>query len=158
MLQGASTGPVFFHQSVNFFLHYGENKIMKNRTRKYALVLHLSEDEKRILECKLKLSDMRSKSDFIRMLIVNGFVYTIDYQYLRKYNYQLSMIGRNINQIAHKVNTTGSVYKEDMAAIQIELKELWKTQKAMLARQPIRDEKRDIKNALERYSLNHFPS
>ena len=131
---------------------------MKNRTRKYALVLHLSEDEKRILECKLKLSDMRSKSYFIRMLIVNGFVYTIDYQYLRKYNYQLSMIGRNINQIAHKVNTTGSVYKEDMDAIQLELKELWKTQKAMLARQPIRDEKRDIKNALERYSLNHFPS
>ena len=121
---------------------------MKNRTRKYALVLHLSEDEKRILECKLKLSDMRSKSDFI----------PIDYQYLRKYNNQLSMIGRNINQIAHKVNTTGSVYKEDMDAIQIELKELWKTQKAMLARQPIRDEKRDIKNALERYSLNHFPS
>ena len=93
---------------------------MKNRTRKYALVLHLSEDEKRILECKLKLSDMRSKSDFIRMLIVNVFVYTIDYQYLRKYNYQLSMIGRNINQIAHKVNTTGSVYKEDMDAIQLD--------------------------------------
>jgi hypothetical protein len=47
----------------------------KNRSRKYGIVIHLSEDEKYILDEKTKCSNMASRADFIRHLIIYGYVY-----------------------------------------------------------------------------------
>ena len=109
---------------------------MPNRIRKHAMVLRLSDDEYRILDGKTKLSRMRSKSAFIRQLIVEGFVYDVDYSYLRDYNYQLGKIGNNINQIAHRINETESIYKADIDEVKNQMDELWKVQKYMLSKQP----------------------
>ena len=79
---------------------------------------------------------MRSKSAFIRQLIVEGFVYDVDYSYLRDYNYQLGKIGNNINQIAHRINETESIYKADIDEVKNQMDELWKVQKNMLSKQP----------------------
>ena len=109
---------------------------MPNRIRKHEMVLRLSDDEYRILDGKTKLSRMRSKSAFIRQLIVEGFVYDVDYSYLRDYNYQLGKIGNNINQIAHRINETESIYKADIDEVKNQMNELWKVQKNMLSKQP----------------------
>ena len=109
---------------------------MPNRIRKHEMVLRLSDDEYRILDGKTKLSRMRSKSAFIRQLIVEGFVYDVDYSYLRDYNYQLGKIGNNINQIAHRINETESIYKADIDEVKNQMDELWKVQKNMLSKQP----------------------
>ncbi len=109
---------------------------MKNRSRKHAFLLYLSDDEKRILEGKFKLSGMRSRAAFIRQLIVEGFVYDVDYSYLREYNVGLGRIGTNINQIAHRINETRSIYQTDIDEIKKEMKKLWRLQESMLSRQP----------------------
>ena len=57
---------------------------MANRTRTNQIGFFLSDDEKKILDEKFKLSGMKSKSAFLRKMILYGFVYDVDYSYLRK--------------------------------------------------------------------------
>ena len=109
---------------------------MANRERKNELKIYLSDDEQYILEQKVKISGMKSKSTFLRHLILYGFVYDIDYSYLRDYNAALGKIGCNLNQIAKRMNATGNVYKSDVEEVKKLMKQVWDTQKAMLAKQP----------------------
>ena len=59
---------------------------MANRERKNELKIYLSDDEQYILEQKVKISGMKSKSAFLRRQILYGFVYDLDYSDLREYN------------------------------------------------------------------------
>ncbi len=67
-------------------------------------------------------------------MIVAGFVYDVDYSYLKKYNYLLGKIGVKLNQIAKRINETKSIYLADMDEIKEEMEKFWKVQKAMLER------------------------
>ena len=109
----------------------------KNRSRKYGIVIHLSEDEKYILDEKTKCSNMTSRAAFIRHLILYGYVYDIDYSELQEYNAALARIGNNLNQIAKRMNATGNVYKADVNEIKELMQKIWHTQKSMLSRQPL---------------------
>lgn len=109
----------------------------QNRSRKYGIVIHLSEDEKYILDEKTKCSNMTSRAAFIRHLILYGYVYDIDYSELQEYNAALARIGNNLNQIAKRMNATGSVYKADVDEVKELMQKVWHTQKSMLSRQPL---------------------
>ena len=85
----------------------------------------------------MELSKRKSASDYIRTLILFGFVYDVDYSYLRQYNETLGKISGNLNQIAKRINSTGNVYEEDMAEVKAIMEHVWKTQKAMLKKQPL---------------------
>ena len=109
----------------------------KNRSRKYWIVIHLSEDEKYILDEKTKCSNMTSRAAFIRHLILYGYVYDIDYSELQEYNAALARIGNNLNQIAKRMNATGNVYQADVNEVKELMQKIWHTQKSMLSRQPL---------------------
>ena len=109
----------------------------KNRSRKYGIVIHLSEDEKYILDEKTKCSNMTSRAAFIRHLILYGYVYDIDYSELQECNAALARIGNNLNQIAKRMNATGNVYKADVNEVKELMQKVWHTQKSMLSRQPL---------------------
>lgn len=72
-----------------------------NRTRK-KLKIYLSDNEKYILDRKVELSKRKSAADYIRTLILFGFV-----------------------------------YEEDIAEVKTIMDQVWKTQKAMLKKQPL---------------------
>lgn len=109
---------------------------MPNRERKNELKIYLSDDEQYILEQKVKASGMKSKSAFLRCLILYGFVYDLDYSELREYNSALGKIGNNLNQIAKRMNATGNVYAADVKEVKELMKKVWDTQKSMLSKQP----------------------
>lgn len=113
---------------------------MYKRTRKNPLLIYLSDDEKRILDEKVKISNAGNRSEFIRQLIVYGFVYYVDYRYLRKYNYQLGKIGTNINQVAKRINETRSIHQADIDDLQKEMEKIWQLQKSMLSEQPYKEQ------------------
>ena len=46
-------------------------------------------------------------------------------------------ISGNLNQIAKRINSTGNVYEEDMVEVKAIMDQVWKTQKAMLKKQPL---------------------
>ena len=111
--------------------------IMSNRNRKKAILLYLSDDEQYIFEEKFKASGLASRSAFLRNLIIYGFVYDVDYSALTEYNQQLGKIGTNINQIAHKVNSTGSIYQNEVKEMKEMMDKIWHIQKSMLLKQQL---------------------
>ena len=52
---------------------------MPKRERKIPIQIYLSEDEDYILTQKQKVSGMKSKSAFLRHLILYGYVYEVTY-------------------------------------------------------------------------------
>lgn len=88
------------------------------------------------IDQKWKASGMKSKSAFIRHLILYGYVYDVNYEHLREYNTTLARIGNNLNQIAKRMNATGNVYKADVNEVKELMKQVWQSQKSMLSRQP----------------------
>ena len=86
---------------------------MANRTRTHRNEFHLNDDEQYILDEKFRLSKMKSKSAFLRKLVLYGFVYDVDYSHIREMNALLGNIGSNLNQIAKRVNSTNTIYKKD---------------------------------------------
>ena len=97
----------------------------------------LHDNEQFILESKFKESKMKSKSAFLRKLILFGFVYNVDYTYLRNYNTELGRISNCLNQIAKRINSTNNIYKEDMVEVKELMNEIWHIQKSMLSKQPL---------------------
>jgi len=110
---------------------------LAKRTRNNRNEFHLNDDEQYILDEKFKLSGMKSKSAFLRKLILYGYVYDVDYSYLRNYNTELGRISSSLNQIAKRINSTNHVYQEDMDEVKELMNEVWRTQKSMLLKQPL---------------------
>ena len=104
---------------------------MANRIRTNRNEFHLDDKEQYILDEKFKLSGMKSKSAFLRKLILYGYVYDVDYSFLREYNTELGRISSSLNQIAKRINSTNHVYQEDMDEVKELMKQVWHTQKSM---------------------------
>ena len=111
--------------------------LLSNRIRKNPIQFYLSDDEQYILDEKFRLSEMKSKSAFLRKLILYGYVYEVDYSYLRNYNTELGRISSNLNQIAKRINSTEHIYQEDMKELKELMNQVWHTQKSMLSKQPL---------------------
>ena len=110
---------------------------MANRKRTNPVQFYLDDEEQYILDEKFRVSGMKSKSAFLRKLILYGYVYDVDYSYLRNYNTELGRISSNLNQIAKRVNSTGNIYQEDIDEVKELMNEVWRTQKSMLSKQPL---------------------
>ena len=110
---------------------------MANRERTNSVQFYLNDDEEYILNEKFKLSGMKSNSAFLRQLILYGYVYDVDYSYLRNYNTELGRISSSLNQIAKRINCTEHLYKEDMDEVKELMNQVWHTQKSMLSNQPL---------------------
>ena len=100
---------------------------MAKRNRTNPVQFYLSDDEQYILNTKFKASGMKSMSAFLRKLILYGYVYDVDYSYLRNYNTELGRISSNLNQIAKRVNSTGNIYQEDINEVKELMNEVWQS-------------------------------
>ncbi|MCR5129373.1 MAG: MobC family plasmid mobilization relaxosome protein [Lachnospiraceae bacterium] len=110
---------------------------MAQRTRRNELKIYLNDEEKMLLDEKVRNSEMISTTAFIRHLIKYGFVYSVDYEILRDMVEQLRGMAVNINQIAHKVNGTDTVYRSDIEKLQKEMDKVWHIVKSTLSEQPL---------------------
>ncbi len=109
---------------------------MENRERKKGFLLYLSDEEMEILKEKCRLANLKSKSEYLRRLITEGYILEVDFAELTRYNFLLSNISTNINQIAHRCNETRSVFQSDIDSLKEEMKKLWQLQRSMLSSLP----------------------
>ena len=109
----------------------------KERERKIPIQVYLSENEKYVLDEKIKASKMRNISEYIRHVILYNYTYECDYNELREYNRQLSAIGRNLNMIRTRIMKTGNVYEEDMKEIKELMDKVWHTHESTLSKVPL---------------------
>ena len=71
---------------------------------------------------------------YLRKVAIDGKIEINDYSWVRELNYNLNKIGVNINQIAKRVNETGSVYKSDMNDICNKMNEIRDVQNMILSK------------------------
>ena len=107
------------------------------RDRTNELKVFLSDNEKYVLDEKIKESKMRNISENIRHLILYGYVYDIDYNGLKEYNYQIAALGRTINMIRERIMKTGNAYEEDLNEIKELMDKIWHTHESMLSKVPL---------------------
>jgi len=93
-----------------------KEKREKNIRNRY-MQIRLTEEEYNEIERKFKNSGMRSRSDFIRAMIFEGYLVKINENELKAIRRLVSIISANVNQIAIRMNTTGNLYAADIIEI-----------------------------------------
>ena len=106
---------------------------MANRKRNIQMKFYVTEEEKRLIDEKMTQLPIRRYGAYLRKMAINGYIIYTDTADIKAFTKELSAIGRNINQIAKRVNTGGGAYKADMREIQERLDEIWQLQRRILS-------------------------
>ncbi len=80
---------------------------------------------------------MRSMSSTLRQMIISGYIYDVDYRYIREYNMQLSKIGNNLNQIAHHINSSDQITPDDFREVKNIMEQVLELQQKFMQKQPL---------------------
>ena len=97
---------------------------MANRKRNIQMKFYVTEEEKRLIDGKMAQLPTRRYGAYLRKMAIDGYIIQLDTTDIKQMNAALSAIGRNINQIAKRVNAGGGAYKADMREIQERLDEI----------------------------------
>lgn len=109
---------------------------MANRKRNIQVKFYVTAEEKELIEQKMAQLQTKRIGAYLRKMAIDGYIIQVDTRDIKEMNKLLSAIGRNINQIAKRVNAGGSVYKEDIQEILERLDEIWLLQRRILSNQP----------------------
>lgn len=94
--------------------------------------IRFNQEELEIINKKMAQLDIDSHSQYIREMAMYGFMVIRDStqldQLLEEYSllrYELKSIGININQIARRLNSSKSVYKDDVEEIKNNIEKIY---------------------------------
>ena len=93
---------------------------MANRKRNIQMKFWVTEEEKRLIEEKMA---------------IDGYIIQVDTTDIKEMTRALSAIGRNINQIAKRLNAGGPAYQADMEEIRERMEQIWQLQRRILLSQ-----------------------
>ena len=138
---------------------------MEKRKRNIQIKFRVTEEEKQLIEQKMAQLPTRQIGAYLRKMAIDGLIIYTDTTNIKEMNKELhsicfniiiqlfckraavgikqkhniffiSFIGVNINQIAKRVNETGSIYEEDIKEIQERLNKIWQLQRTILLTLP----------------------
>lgn len=92
------------------------------------------------MDCKFKEPKLKSKREYIRQLIIYGFVYYADFSELQTFHRRLSIIGNNLNQIACHANAAGGVTRDEMDEVKQLMEQVWQTKLSALKKVKLWDD------------------
>ena len=96
---------------------------------------YVTEDEKRLIDEKMSQLPTRRYGAYLRKMAIDGYIIYTDTADIKAFTKELSAIGRNINQIAKRINAGGPAYQADMDEIRERLDEIWQLQRHILSNQ-----------------------
>ena len=105
---------------------------MNGRKRKIQIKFYVTEEERALIEQKMKLVPTKNMAAYLRKIAIDGYIYQTDHSDIKAMTAERQKIGVNVNQIAKRVNTIGSVYQEDIEEIKGVLAEIWRLQRLSL--------------------------
>ena len=109
---------------------------MVNRKRKIILRCPVTEEERKLIELKMAQFKTHQIGAYLRKMAIDGYVIYTDTTNIKEMNKELQAIGRNINQIVKRVNSTNNIYKDDIAELKARLNEIWQLQRRILSELP----------------------
>ena len=95
----------------------------------------VTEEEKRLIDEKMAQLPTKRYGAYLRKMAIDGYIIQVDTRDIKEMNKLLSAIGRNINQIAKRVNAGGPTYQADMEEIRERLEQIWQLQRRILLSQ-----------------------
>ena len=108
---------------------------MVNRKRNIQMKFWVTEEEKRLIDEKMSQFPTKRYGAYLRKMAIDGYIIQVDTTDIKEMNKLLSAIGRNINQIAKRVNAGGPTYQADMEEIRERLDQIWQLQRRILSNQ-----------------------
>ena len=105
---------------------------MENRKRNVQIIIRVTEEERALIEEKMKQIPTFNLSAYARKILIDGYIITLDLQEVKGHTAQLQKIGVNINQIAKRINETRRIYADDMDEIKRAMEEVWRLERRLL--------------------------
>ena len=89
---------------------------MANRKRKFVLRVPVTPEERALIQQKMAQLGTKNFSAYARKMLIDGYIVHID-------------------QIARRINSTGTVYAQDLEDIKGALAQIWQLQRSILSSQ-----------------------
>lgn len=105
---------------------------MENRKRNVQIIIRVTEEERALIEEKMRQIPTLNLSAYARKMLIDGYIITLNLQEVKGHTAQLQKIGVNINQIAKRINETGRIYADDMDEIKLAMEEVWRLERRLL--------------------------
>jgi hypothetical protein len=83
-----------------------------------------SPEDMALLELRMAETGITNKSAFIRKMCIDGHVFVLQMDTLNELKRLLGITANNVNQIARRVNSGGSAYRQDVAEVNEQLTEI----------------------------------
>ena len=94
-----------------------ERKTMNGRKRTVQVKFYVTEEERSLIEEKMKLVHTNNMAAYLRKIAIDGYIIQVDHTDIKAMTAEIQKIGVNVNQIARRVNATGNACKEDIEEI-----------------------------------------
>ena len=101
------------------------NEFRDNRMIKISF--RLAPDELEFVKQKAELSGTKNLSCYLRKMAITGMVINYSDETLNTLKKEIAGIGKNINQIALRVNKTNAIYSDDINEIKEKVDEMWQS-------------------------------
>ena len=108
---------------------------MANRKRNIQMKFWVTEEEKQLIDEKMSQLPTKRYGAYLRKMAIDGYIIQVDTTDIKEMTKALGSIGRNINQIAKRVNAGGPTYQADMEEIRERLEQIWQLQRRILLSQ-----------------------
>ena len=108
---------------------------MAKRKRDIQLKFRVTPQEREMIETKMAQFGTTNMAAYLRKMAIDGYIIYTDTADIKAFTKELSTIGRNINQIAKRINAGGPAYQADMDEIRERLDEIWQLQRHILSNQ-----------------------
>ena len=102
---------------------------MANRTRNIVLRVPVTPEERALIQQKMAQLHTKNFSAYARKMLIDGYIVHMDTSDIRAQTAELQKIGVNVNQIARRINSTETVYAQDIEDIKGALAKIWQLQK-----------------------------
>ena len=108
---------------------------MANRKRPIVLRCPVTAEERELIERKMAQLPTQRIGAYLRKMAIDGYIIYTDTAAIKAFTAELSAIGKNINQIAKRINAGAPIYQADMVEIKERLDEIWQLQRHILSSQ-----------------------
>jgi len=105
---------------------------IQNRKRDIQIIVRVTEQERQLIEEKMKQIPTINLSAFARKMLIDGYIIQLDIAEVKTHSALLQKIGGNLNQIAKRTNKTGHIYADEMNEVKRLMGEVWKSERRLL--------------------------
>lgn len=101
------------------------------RERRVQISFRVDENEHEFIKSRMKECGIKNMSLYMRKVAMRSKIEVTDFSEIHRLNKEINAIGRNINQITARLNSTDRAYDEDVKEIKERMEQIWQLLQSM---------------------------